>query len=113
MKSKRIKKPWGFEQHFTLNKKSTVKILTLLPKKRFSLQYHNNRSEFWRFLDNPAKVTLRNKTIKTKKGYELIIPKKTPHRIQALNKPVSVLEISIGNFSAKDIKRLEDDFGRK
>ena len=111
-KSIKEKRPWGSFEEFITNEKSTVKILTIKPKKRFSLQYHKERIEFWKFLDNPAKVTIGNKTIKVKKGDELKIKKKVNHRIEALDKEVNVLEISIGNFNEKDIVRIEDDFGR-
>ncbi|MBS3168724.1 phosphomannose isomerase type II C-terminal cupin domain [Candidatus Woesearchaeota archaeon] len=111
-KSIKEKRPWGGFEEFTFNEKSTVKILTIKPKKRFSLQYHKGRIEFWKFLDNPAKVTIGNKTIKVKKGDEIKIEKKINHRIEALDKEVNVLEIATGNFNEKDIVRIEDDFGR-
>jgi len=112
MKKDVTKKPWGSFEEFTHNKKSTVKILTVKPKQRFSLQYHKNRKEFWKLLDNPAKITIGNNTLKAKKDDEFTIPKKTNHRIQALGKEVNVLEISFGTFNEKDIVRLEDDYGR-
>jgi len=108
-----VKKPWGMFEQFTLNEKTTVKIITVKPKKRLSLQTHKNRSEFWRFLDNPAKVTKGNKTFRVKKGTEIFIPKKTKHRVEGLSKPARFLEISFGTFNEEDIKRLEDDFSRE
>lgn len=112
MKKHSEKRPWGGFEQFTLNEISTVKILTIKAKKRFSLQYHRNRKEFWKVLDNSAIITIGNKEIKAKKGDEFIINKKTNHRIEALDKDVHVLEISLGKFDEKDIKRIEDDFGR-
>jgi mannose-6-phosphate isomerase-like protein (cupin superfamily) len=109
---KEVIRPWGGFKSFTHNEKSTVKILTIKPKQRFSLQYHNNRKEIWRFIDNPAKVTVGKKTFRVKKGDEIIIPKKTLHRIEAYDKEVNVLEISFGNFDEKDIVRIKDDYGR-
>ena len=106
------KRPLGDFERFTLNEISTVKILTIKPKQKFSLQYHKKRREFWKFLDNPAKVTLGKKTIRVKKGDEILIPVKTNHRIEAYSKPVKVLEISFGKFDEKDIKRIEDAYGR-
>ena len=106
------KRPWGGFQRFTLNEISTVKILTIKPKQKFSLQYHKKRKEFWRFLDNEAKVTIGKKTIKAKRGTELIIAPKTLHRIEALNKEVNVLEVSFGRFDENDIIRIEDKYGR-
>jgi len=113
MKKKSDKRPWGGFEQFTHDEVSTVKILTISPKKRFSLQYHNKREEFWRILEGNCKVTIGNKVKKGKPGDEFKIGKKIKHRIQALSKTVKVLEISFGKFDEKDIVRLEDDFGRK
>ena len=112
MKKYKEERPWGNFEQFTLNEKTTVKILTIKAGKRFSLQFHNNREEFWRFLDGPAKITLGKKTFKAKKGDEFFIDKKINHRIEALDKDVHVLEISFGKFDEKDIVRIDDDFGR-
>ncbi len=106
------KRKWGWFERFVHDEKATVKILTILPKKRFSLQYHNHRQEFWKFLDNPAKVTVGKKHFRVKKGDSVSVPKKTLHRIEALNKPVRVLEIASGKFDEKDIVRIQDDYGR-
>jgi len=105
-------RPWGKFEQFTLNESSTVKIITINARKRTSLQFHKNRSEFWKVLDNPVKVTIRKKTFTAKKGDEIFIPKKTKHRLQGLSNEARVLEISFGNFDEKDIVRIEDDFGR-
>ena len=113
MKEIKTKKPWGFFERFTLNETSTVKILTLNPKKRISLQFHRKRKEFWRILEGPAKVTIGKKTFKAQKGKEFSIPPKTLHRIQAYNKKVTWLEIAFGKFDEKDIVRLEDDYHRE
>lgn len=112
VKKKVDKRPWGGFEQFTHNEISTVKILTVNPKKRFSLQYHEKREEFWRILEGRCKVTIGNKTFRGKPGDEFKIPKKRKHRIEALDKVVKVLEISFGKFDEKDIIRLEDDFGR-
>ena len=112
MEKYKEKRPWGGFEQFTINELSTVKILTVKAGKRFSLQFHNDRKEFWKFLDNPAMITLGKKTFKVKKGDEFFIDKKTNHRIEALGKDVHVLEISFGKFDEKDIVRIEDDYGR-
>ena len=107
------KRPWGQFEQFTLNEKTTVKIITVKPKKRLSLQTHKNREEFWYFLDNPAKVTIGNKSYKVKAGDSVKIKKEQAHRVEGLKKTARFLEIAFGNFNETDIERLEDDFGRK
>ncbi len=112
MKKHKEKRPWGGFERFTSNEKSTVKILTIKPKQEFSLQYHKKRKEFWRFLDNPAEVTLGKKIIKAKKGDEFFIMRGIMHRIKAFSKEVNVLEIAFGSFDENDVIRVEDRYGR-
>jgi len=107
------KRPWGGFEQFTFNEISTVKILTIDPGQKFSLQYHKNREEFWRFLDNPAKVTIGDEVKELKGGDEVVIKPGMNHRIEALDKQVNVLEISFGEFDEGDIVRIEDSYGRK
>lgn len=111
-KFKRETRPWGGFEQFTFNERTTIKILTINPKQKFSLQYHLKRSEFWKFLDNPAKITVGKKTFMAKKDDEIFIPVKTLHRIEAYRKPVGVLEISFGFFDENDEKRMQDIYGR-
>ena len=65
MKKKSDKRPWGDFRQFTLNEKSTVKILTVKPKQAFSLQTHKNRREFWYFLEGSGTIIAGEKKIKT------------------------------------------------
>ena len=106
------KRPWGQFEQFTLNENSTVKIITVMPKKRLSLQTHKLRSEFWYFLDNPAKIVVGNKTIVVKAGDSIVVNKGIKHRVIGLNKKARFLEIAFGKFNESDIIRLEDDFKR-
>jgi len=112
MKKHSEKRPWGGFEQFTFNEVSTVKILTIKPWQKFSLQFHKGREEFWRFLDNPAKVTIGRKTFRMKKGDEVKIKRGQLHRVEAFSKSVNVLEISLGKFNEKDIVRVEDVYGR-
>lgn len=112
MKTYSEQRPWGGFQQFTNNEKTTVKILTIKPGQQFSLQLHEKREEFWKFLDNEARVTIGEKTFIAKKGDELFIAKNTLQRIQALQNEVNVLEVAYGEFDESDIKRIEDAYGR-
>ncbi|MDO8656428.1 MAG: phosphomannose isomerase type II C-terminal cupin domain [Nanoarchaeota archaeon] len=112
MKLYQEKRKWGSFRQLALNKTCTVKILTVLPRRRFSLQYHRKREELWEFLDNPAKVTIGKRTFRAKKGDHCFVPKGTLHRIEAYGTPVRVLEVSFGKFYENDIVRIKDDYGR-
>lgn len=106
------KRPWGGFERFTLNESSTVKILTIGPGKRSSLQYHRERKEFWKVLEGNPKLTVGGRVVRAKPDDEFVIGKRTRHRIEAGAKRVRMLEISFGRFDEGDIVRLEDDFGR-
>jgi len=106
-----VKKPWGDFKQFTLNEKSTVKILDVLPNEVLSLQKHKNRKEMWYFL-TAGFVQIGKSKKSVSEGSTVVIPKNTLHRLYAKNKAVHVLEISLGNFDENDIVRVEDKYGR-
>ncbi len=112
MKTKFVKRPWGSFEQFVRNKPCTVKIHTILPNQKNSLQIHKKRSEFWKILEGFPIITIGKKVIKTKEGDEFFIPKNKPHRFAAQKTAVKILEISFGKFNEKEIIRLEDKYGR-
>jgi mannose-6-phosphate isomerase-like protein (cupin superfamily) len=105
-------RPWGRFERFTLNEQSTVKLVYLDGDKRLSLQYHNNRSEFWKVIKGPVKVQLGNDTKTLQTGESIEIPKKAVHRLIGAGTDAVILEISMGEFDESDIMRLEDDYKR-
>lgn len=106
------KRPWGRFERFTLNEQCTVKLVYVDGDKRLSLQYHNNRSEFWKVVKGPVKVQLDNDNRTLQTGESIIIPKKTTHRLIGAGTDAVILEISTGEFDESDIVRLEDDYKR-
>jgi mannose-6-phosphate isomerase-like protein (cupin superfamily) len=108
----REERPWGSFERFTLNEKSTVKLVYLSGDKRLSLQYHDNRSEFWKVIKGPVKVRIGDDTKTLETGESIAIPKKAIHRLIGAGTDAIVLEISMGEFDENDIVRLEDDFKR-
>ena len=44
-------RPWGEFRRFVHDEPCTVKLITVLPGERLSLQSHKHRSEMWVFLD--------------------------------------------------------------
>jgi len=112
MKTLTVKKPWGHEDQFTHNEISTVKILSVNKGGELSLQYHNNRTEFWCILFGFPLVTIGEKKIKAKPGDEFRVEKKELHQIEALDGEVQFLEIAFGDFDENDIVRVKDKYGR-
>ena len=111
------KRPWGKFERFTLNEPCTVKLVYVDGDKRLSLQYHNNRSEFWKVVKGPVKVqigksedALDTKTLQT--GETIEVPKNALHRLVGAGTDAVILEISTGEFDEGDIVRLQDDYKR-
>jgi len=105
-------RPWGKFDQFCHNEKTTVKIITVKPNSRLSLQYHHKRDEFWRVVSGSGKIIIGEETIDVKKGDEHSIPKETKHRMMTTNDTLEIMEISFGEFDENDIVRLEDDYNR-
>jgi mannose-6-phosphate isomerase-like protein (cupin superfamily) len=106
-------RPWGKFRSYPHKQAKSIKIITLNPGSAFSLQYHHKRSEFWVVLDSGLEITLGERIWKPKKGEEIFVPKKIPHRLRCVGKePASVMELWIGESEEGDIVRLYDDYGR-
>jgi mannose-6-phosphate isomerase-like protein (cupin superfamily) len=105
-------RPWGTPERFTANEPTTVKILHVLPGKRFSLQKHTKRSEFWRVIEGSGIVTVGTEERPVRVGDEIEISAGTLHRAAAGAAGLAILEISFGEYDEQDIERIEDDFGR-
>jgi len=106
------KRPWGHFERFTLNEKTTVKILTLNADEELSLQTHEHRDEFGRVISGSGTVRIGEKEIDANEGATFFIPRCTAHRAVAGSEGLSFLEISFGDFDEGDEKRIEDQYGR-
>ena len=106
-------RPWGRFERLTLNEETTVKIITVEPGSRLSLQRHYQRDEYWQMLDDELMVEIDDMIVTTVTGMQFYIPADTWHRIgNPTDKPARFLEIAFGEFDEQDIERAEDDFGR-
>jgi mannose-1-phosphate guanylyltransferase/mannose-1-phosphate guanylyltransferase/mannose-6-phosphate isomerase len=105
-------RPWGAFDRFTLNESSTVKLLTLHPNERLSLQRHAKRSEFWRIIRGSGTAEVGGESVSVSEGSEVDIPTGVAHRLTAGAEGLSWLEIALGHFDEHDEERLADDFGR-
>jgi mannose-6-phosphate isomerase-like protein (cupin superfamily) len=106
-------RPWGHFERYSLNESITVKLVYVAPNRRLSLQFHNKRDEFWKVIRGPAEVRIDDNTRLLIENESIAIPRKTVHRLGALDAPVTILEISYGQFDEADIVRLQDDYSRQ
>jgi mannose-6-phosphate isomerase-like protein (cupin superfamily) len=106
-------RPWGQFQQFVSNQTVTVKIITVEPGHRLSLQTHDHRGEFWQVLDVPIEVTVGDRTWTAQPGEAVWVPCQAVHRMANQGEQSGrLLEIAYGEFDESDIVRLEDDYAR-
>ena len=110
---KRTRRPWGWFDLLALNKKCSVKLITVQPKQALSLQSHRKREEFWVILDGAGAMEAGKRRWSVGKGDEIFIKRGQRHRLWAGKKPVRFLEVAFGAFDEHDEKRFSDLYGRK
>ena len=107
-------RPWGKFRRFPHGGESSIKIISVGPGGRLSLQYHERRDEFWVVLDPGLEITVGERTWMAAADEEVFVPRRAPHRVRnAGDKPARFMEIWIGDSAESDIVRLSDDYERK
>lgn len=110
-------RPWGQFQQFVLNQVCTVKVITVEPGHRLSLQKHGERDEMWQVLDVPLDVPLDvqvgEKQWTAAVGEIVYTPAGSLHHLgNSGTQTGRILEIAFGSFDEADIERLQDDYAR-
>ena len=107
-------RPWGKFRRFPHEGASSIKIISVGPGGRLSLQYHNGRDEFWVVLDPGLEITVGERVWQAAPDEEIFIRRRTPHRVRNVgDAPARVMEIWLGPSAESDIVRLSDDYHRE
>lgn len=108
-----VERPWGSFEQFSLNEPTSVKVITVAPSSRLSLQRHEHRSEFWQLLDGPMHITVGDLSWVAQHGEHVWVPAGETHRMgNSTDRPARILEVAFGHFDECDIERLQDDYAR-
>ncbi len=109
-----VARPWGDFRSFCENEQVTVKVITVNPGQRLSLQTHAQRAELWTVLDDvPLDITVGERTWTAQQGELIWVPLGAVHRMaNSGTRPGRILEVGFGHFDEEDIVRLEDDYSR-
>jgi mannose-6-phosphate isomerase len=107
-------RPWGKFRRYPHEEAGGVKIITVEPGGRLSLQYHEGRAEFWVVLDAGLEITVSDRVWQAAPNEEVFIPRRAAHRVRNVGQAAArFMEIWIGRSSESDIVRLQDDYDRK
>ncbi len=107
-----FERPWGNYEVLLEGGNYIVKKIKIDPYQKFSLQYHNDRDEYWTIVDGFGTIIIDGSEYNTDSQASFYIPKKSIHRASAGQDGLTFIEVQIGNCSEEDIVRLQDDYGR-
>lgn len=107
-------RPWGTYQTLALDEGYQVKLITVNPAGRLSLQKHAHRAERWIVVKGHPIITVGNSSKEYQAGDMMAIEPGVVHRLENFT-PTSVIiaEVQLGSYLGEDdIIRLEDSYGR-
>ncbi len=111
---KKVLRPWGHYISIVNDKRWQVKLISVKPGGKLSLQMHHHRSEHWVVVTGTAKIELDNKTRILTENKSIYIPLGSKHRLSNPGKiDLLLIEIQSGAYVGEDdIVRFEDNYGR-
>ncbi|KKR89144.1 MAG: Mannose-1-phosphate guanylyltransferase/mannose-6-phosphate isomerase [Candidatus Wolfebacteria bacterium GW2011_GWA1_44_24] len=109
-----VHRPWGFFTVIEEGEKFKVKKVSVKPKEKLSLQYHNKRSEHWVVLRGTAKILLDGKVFFLETHQSFDIPVGGKHQLENPgDEPLELIETQSGDYLGEDdIVRINDKYGR-
>ena len=109
-----VYRPWGKYDSIDQGERYQVKLITVKPGQKLSLQMHHHRAEHWIVVSGTAKVTLGQDEIMLSENESTYIPLGVIHALENPGKiPLELIEVQSGSYLGEDdIVRFEDKYGR-
>lgn len=107
-------RPWGTYQTLSIADNYQVKILTINPGGRLSLQKHFKRAEHWVVVAGSPTLTVHEQSKIYTVNESIYIPREAKHRIENFgDETAKIIEVQVGDYLGEDdIVRFEDVYGR-
>jgi mannose-1-phosphate guanylyltransferase/mannose-6-phosphate isomerase len=109
-----VHRPWGSYRSVISGDRFQVKLITVKPGGRLSLQLHRHRAEHWVVVKGTAQITCGEKVFMLYENQSTYIPQGETHRLENLGHiPLEMIEVQSGSYLGEDdIVRVEDVYGR-
>ncbi len=109
-----VYRPWGSYECINSASRFQVKLITVKPGAKLSLQKHHHRAEHWVVVHGTALVTKGEEQILLKEDESTYIPLGVSHRLENPGKiPLEIIEVQSGSYLGEDdIVRFDDIYGR-
>ena len=105
-------RPWGTYEVLLDEPNYKVKRIVINPEQKFSLQYHEHRSEYWTVVSGSGIIEVDHEPHEAVPSTFWYIPCKATHRASAGVDGLVFIETQIGDCREEDIIRLDDIYGR-
>jgi mannose-1-phosphate guanylyltransferase/mannose-6-phosphate isomerase len=111
---KTVIRPWGSFTSLTLGDNYQVKLISVKPGQKLSVQKHFHRSEHWVVVGGEATVLKGKQLIKLSVNESIYLAQEEIHSLQNEGESVlNVIEVQVGSYLGEDdIVRISDDYGR-
>ena len=114
--NEKVERPWGWYMNVYGDDYNgyKIKVISVKPGHRLSLQSHKFRSEHWVIVRGFAKVQVGTSIFSLQENDNIFIPKESLHRIENIGTDdLEFTETQIGEYlGEEDIIRFEDDYAR-
>ncbi len=110
----KVYRPWGHYLSVVEANRWQLKLITVKPEAKLSLQMHHHRSEHWVVVSGTAKVEVDSTLKILSENQSIYIPLGSKHRLSNPGKiPLTLIEVQSGSYVGEDdIVRFEDFYGR-
>jgi mannose-1-phosphate guanylyltransferase/mannose-6-phosphate isomerase len=110
----KVYRPWGWYQTLEMRDRFQVKVLSLKPGAKISLQRHQHRAEHWVVVSGIATVTRGEKILDLAENQSTYIPIGMMHRLEnKTDNDLQIIEVQSGDYLGEDdIERFDDQYGR-
>jgi mannose-1-phosphate guanylyltransferase/mannose-6-phosphate isomerase len=109
-----VHRPWGSYRSLISGERFQVKLITVKPGGRLSLQLHRHRAEHWVVVKGTAQITCGERVSMLYENQSTYIPQGDTHRLENPGHiPLEMIEVQSGSYLGEDdIVRVEDVYGR-
>ena len=110
----RVHRPWGHYESIQRGDRFQVKLITVNPGGKLSLQKHFHRAEHWVVVNGTAQITRDGEEILLRENESVFLPLGCVHRLENPGKiPLNLIEVQSGAYLGEDdIVRFEDVYSR-
>ncbi|ACL03190.1 mannose-1-phosphate guanylyltransferase/mannose-6-phosphate isomerase [Desulfatibacillum aliphaticivorans] len=111
---RKVYRPWGSYESIEVSNRFQVKLITVKPGAKLSLQKHFHRAEHWVVVSGTAIASRDGEEITLHEDQSTYIPLGVVHRLENPGKiPLELIEVQSGAYLGEDdIVRLDDVYGR-